>query len=802
MRTSSSAPGAAAVLSLLALLPGAAPRAAAGDPPPRRVVVLGIDGADAEVFEGLRAAGRLPHFDAVAKRGCYGRLATTNPAQSPVAWAAFSTGSNPGKTNIYDFLRRDPQNPGKIEISLATKITVDGPLAPWLRGLLPFCAGAVLGLLAFLLVVLLLRLSKAIPDLGRKLAGTLLGLVAAVAAGIACRGYLRWIPEEVPKAVTNRGGTPLWTVLGEAGVPTVALEAPISFPADRARNLELLAGLGTPDVQGTWGFYTVFTDDGKEPVVPETGGLVDALAFDAGGVALSRVYGPPDITLTGAERTRIDGEAGLARRIWEMKVGVPSAKRFEERVAEHASRAKQASCVLEVRRDGAARTATLRVGSGGPRPILDLPLPKAGPAPAAAIPGPGDAPVRWGDPVVVEERAWSGYVPFEFSMNPAVRVRGIGRFWLESAGGDGRPFRLVLTPVSFDPRDVPEVAEVSWPRGFAPSLASKAGVYSLVGWPCLTNPVKDSMLSDEAFLQHARSILEERRRKLGTALTRDDWRFLFVMFAEVDRIQHAFWRHLDPKHPLHDPEAAKRYGPAIAESYVAMDGVLGEILKACGEDTAVLVMSDHGFAPFRRGVNLNTWLAREGFQAGEVGGGLNVGQVFTGGRFFQGVDWAGTKAYAVGLGEIFLNLKGREKQGSVDRSDADAVCAEVRRKLLSLHDDDGAKVVHEVYLGKDLYSGPTTRLHAPDLVVGFERGYRVSWQTCLGGGSAQVLEDNRLPWSGDHCSVDPSLVPGILLSTVPLRTGGAGVMDVAPTVLDLLGVKPPAEWDGMSLLLR
>ncbi len=342
--------------------------------------------------------------------------------------------------------------------------------------------------------------------------------------------------------------------------------------------------------------------------------------------------------------------------------------------------------------------------------------------------------------------------------------------------------------------------EVSFPRDFAPSLAAKAGLFSLVGWPCLTNPIKDKVLSDEAFLAQVREITAERRRKLKAALAEPGWRFLFVLFSEPDRIQHAFWRHVDPKSKLYDAAAAAKYGPAIEESYVAMDSVLGDIQEAAGESAVVLAMSDHGFAPFRRSVNLNTWLRKAGFQKAIAGEDRKVADLFTGRDFFAGMDPERTKAYAVGLGGIYLNLQGREKGGSVDPKDADAVAAAIRKDLLELRDGDGTRVVHEVYLGKDLYRGPTAQRFAPDLVVGFEKGYRVSWQTTLGAGGEEVLEDNTQPWSGDHCSVDPSLVPGILVSGVPLRTAGAGVMDVAPTVLDLFGIAPPPEWDGKSLL--
>ncbi|HEU4395019.1 MAG TPA: alkaline phosphatase family protein [Planctomycetota bacterium] len=797
----------AASLVFLALALGGALAATAQDPPPRRVLLLGIDGADAQVFEDLRAAGKLPTFDALAARGCYGRLATTNPAQSPVSWASMLTASNPGKTGILDFLRRNPDSPGHIGLATAEKTTVPGPLGGGVRvGVLAGVALSAALVVGGLVLLVLMLAARGAPPARRRLAAAVVGLVAGGAAAFLAHGALRRVPDRLPSAISLRQGVPLWSVLGAAGVGTVALEAPVSFPADRAENLHLLTGLGTPDVQGHWGHYAVFTEDAREVVEPETGGFVDALVFDESGTARSRVYGPPNPALTAEEKAEIEKEARFQREFFKGRTGVPSQNRFEERVAAHASRSHQASCVLEFRRDAEARTVTVRVGAGGPRPVLDCAFPKEGPGPAAALPSPRDDSVRWGDPVVLKEREWSAYVPFEFEMFSLLgarkSVRGIAQFWLESAGGGGKPARVLLAPVSFDPREVPPNVEVSWPRGFAPSLAAAAGPFSLVGWPCLTNPVKDGMLSDEAFLAQVRRVLAERKAKLAAALKRDDWRFLFVMFSEVDRVQHAFWRHLDPKSPLHDPAAAKVYAPAVEEFYVAMDRVLADMVAAAGKDDVVLVMSDHGFAPYNRSVSLNTWLRKAGFLVGDFGDDRGVNQIFTGRDMFERINWADTKAYAVGLGGIFLNLQGRERDGSVAPGDADRVAQEIRRRLLALRDDDGARVVREVYLGKDLYSGPAAARFAPDLVVGFERGYRVSWQTTLGGGAAEVIEDNRFPWSGDHCSVDPSLVPGILLSSRPLRTEGASVMDLAPTILDWFGVPRPEGWDGKSLLAK
>jgi len=153
----------------------------------------------------------------------------------------------------------------------------------------------------------------------------------------------------------------------------------------------------------------------------------------------------------------------------------------------------------------------------------------------------------------------------------------------------------------------------------------------------------------------------------------------------------------------------------------------------------------------------------------------------------------------MGLGNIFLNLKGREPSGIVDPADAPALIEEIRTKLLALRDDDGTKVTREVYRGSDLYHGARVD-EAPDMVAGFESGYRVSWQNCLGCLDADVITDNTQRWSADHCSVDPSIVPGILFSSLPIRDGAEpGILDVVPSLFELLGVER-ADLEGTSFL--
>ena len=209
----------------------------------------------------------------------------------------------------------------------------------------------------------------------------------------------------------------------------------------------------------------------------------------------------------------------------------------------------------------------------------------------------------------------------------------------------------------------------------------------------------------------------------------------------------------------------------------------------------MLVVSDHGFAPFRRAVHLNTWLEQNGFlfrKSGAAGAEDNT--------LFQDVVWEETNAYALGFGGIYINRKGREGQGVIaDGSECQTVRERLAATLSHLRDPaTGTKPVRRVYRSEELFHGP----HAgdgPDLVVGFEPGYRASWQTALGGAPQGLFADNRKHWSGDHI-VDPSCVPGILLANRPLLQSSPAQADIAPTLLGVFGLSRRAAMKGRSLL--
>jgi predicted AlkP superfamily phosphohydrolase/phosphomutase len=257
-----------------------------------------------------------------------------------------------------------------------------------------------------------------------------------------------------------------------------------------------------------------------------------------------------------------------------------------------------------------------------------------------------------------------------------------------------------------------------------------------------------------------------------------------------------FYRFEDPEHPLYSEEGKKKYGHVIRDYYRRVDGLIGDITTHHVDDeTLLLICSDHGFSPFRKGVNVNRWLVDQGLMtligepdpADEEGGAL-----------FRHVDWNNTAAYSLGFSSIYLNLSGREGRGTVNPADAAALKAGIIKKLADMKDPEtGEGIVRSVYDSKDIYS-PDKIFDAPDLVIGFDAGYRMSWQTAIGGTPIPLVEINNKEWSGDHI-VDPSLVPGIFFSNAALKKTDPTGFDIAPTVLAAFGIKPGEKMIGSAL---
>jgi predicted AlkP superfamily phosphohydrolase/phosphomutase len=268
--------------------------------------------------------------------------------------------------------------------------------------------------------------------------------------------------------------------------------------------------------------------------------------------------------------------------------------------------------------------------------------------------------------------------------------------------------------------------------------------------------------------------------------------FAFCFFS-TDRIQHVFWGATDPLHPLYNGVYAKKYGNVIRDYYVKMDNILGEVIRHIDDKTAIMIFSDHGFTSFRRAVHLNTWLAENGYMKLHHKADGNDG-----GALFRYVDWKNTYAYALGFGSIYLNLKGRERDGIIDKDKTHTVVKELSERLAKMTDTKGGhSVVRNVYRGDMIYSGKEID-KSPDIVVGFQDGYRASWQTAIGGAPSMVFEDNLYKWSGDHI-VDPSVVPGVLFTNLKINSKAPTLTDIAPTVLSCFGLQS-TEMEGKSLI--
>jgi predicted AlkP superfamily phosphohydrolase/phosphomutase len=273
------------------------------------------------------------------------------------------------------------------------------------------------------------------------------------------------------------------------------------------------------------------------------------------------------------------------------------------------------------------------------------------------------------------------------------------------------------------------------------------------------------------------------------------WDMVFTLFSPPDHVQHLFYRLLDPKHPRYDTQLAIEYGNAILNIYRRMDEVLGHVMEIVGNDATLIVLSDHGFETFRKAVNLNTWLLENGYMRLKgQGRSYGLSDLFGSGQFFETVDWSQTRAYALGLGLIFINLRSREGEGIVAPGhESETLKQEIAAKLEALEDGETSeRVIYRVYDGSKVYSGKRTA-EAPDLVVGFNRGYRVSWQTALGGFGKSVIEPNLTKWSGDHCSVAGELIPGIILSNRKLTVVQPRLLDLPATVYDLFHIESKTE---------
>jgi len=392
-----------------------------------------------------------------------------------------------------------------------------------------------------------------------------------------------------------------------------------------------------------------------------------------------------------------------------------------------------------------------------------------------------------GDKYTLAKGVYTDWIKVDFKAGVGIKVHGICKFLLL---GTEPEFELYVTPVNIDP-DSPAMP-ISHPVVYSTYLSKMQGPFATLGLAEDSWALNEKVLGDDGFMQQCVTMDEEREKMFFDSLDKVKHGLCVCVFDGTDRIQHTFWRDIDEEHPARRARGENKGRNAIEQLYKRMDALVSRTLERCrGKDTVLMIISDHGFNSFRYGVDINRWLEENGY--------LKVKEGEREGKYLSAVDWSQTRAFASGLGGIFLNLKGRESQGIVEPgAEAAQLREEIAAKISQLHDPvRNQSAVKQVYNALKIYRGPY-KGEAPDLFVGFNKGYRASWESAVGEITEQIFHDNTKAWSGDHC-LDPSLVPGVLFCNRRIDTEHTRLMDIGPTVLDMFGVEVPKYMDGKAL---
>lgn len=385
-----------------------------------------------------------------------------------------------------------------------------------------------------------------------------------------------------------------------------------------------------------------------------------------------------------------------------------------------------------------------------------------------------------GEEISLRRGEYSPWIRLRFRGALGIWVSGVARFLITEVAPE---FSMYVSPVQIDPEK--PALPISYPRLYAIYMAKLLGIFATLGLAEDTWACNEGAISEHDFLNQAYLIFDERRKMLSNALKQGRKGVVGCVFDTSDRVQHMFFRH------LRNAEQSD-FSRTIEDMYQRMDEVVGEALRYVDDSTLLMVLSDHGFCSFERGVNLNAWLRDNGYLR------LNRSSEDCG-KYFEGVDWASTSVYGLGLGGLYLNLRGREPDGIVaPGKEAAAIKRELMEKLSGLIDSErGVVAIRETYDAQSVYRGPYLE-GSPDLIVGYNDGYRAAWGAALGEVTGPVFETNEKPWSGDHC-VDPVLVPGVLFSNRRIDADNPGIEDLAPTSLRCFGVDPPPWMDGQPI---
>ncbi|MFH0943651.1 MAG: alkaline phosphatase family protein [Planctomycetota bacterium] len=654
--------------------------ASCSDQKRHRIIILGIDGMDYGVTRELLDQGQLPNLAALAKEGGFSALGTSIPPESPVAWSNFITGENPGGHGVFDFLHPSWKKVGEGEYQFEPVDSIAGSTKD----------------------------SWVLPILGYRM------------------------PLSPGEPINKRQGTAFWELLEDHDIPATIFKIPANYPPTPT-DQQTLSGMGTPDAQGGYGTYYLYTDN---PFAVSdrisAGKLITVSIYD--NVVRDVLYGPVN-TLRAVK----EGEKP------------PTT------------------------------TVPLRVDLDPEQPVVRI-----------MIGDPAD-----NNQVVLREGEWSDFLEANFDIIPHMTgVTGQVRFCLQEV----RPtFKLFVDPINVSP--LTPAFDISTPADWVTELAKRDGPFMTKGMPENTKALEEGVLTYDEMRKHSLMIYEQRKKMLFDLLPRQESGLLFHYFSSIDLNSHMFWRCMDKNHPGHDPNVSPENEQFIQYLYEDIDKVVGQVRQQIRPDDTLIVMSDHGFAPFYRKFNLNTWLLENGYIHLKPDADRKQDP-----GVFLDVDWSKTRAYNIGFACIYLNVRGTEDDpmanghpmGIVDPTEVDPLVDEICMRLMKEKDPkNGEPIFLTMYKTRDDYSGRAKKT-APQIVVGFRKKYRNSNESAMGHYPLQIIEDNMEAWSGCHLMAAEE-VPGVVFSNRKIALEDPKLYDLTATILSEYGIKKPEEMVGRPL---
>jgi predicted AlkP superfamily phosphohydrolase/phosphomutase len=657
-------------ISVLAVFHSCAKKSETGG---KKVLILGIDGMDPKLLQRYMDLGEMPNFKGLIGRDNFLPLKTSIPPQSPVAWANFITSQDPGGHGIFDFIHREPDN---FNLYLSTSRTEDPP-------------------------------EDSKIQIGN------------------------WvIPLESGDVELLRRGRPFWEYLEDAGVPCTIFRVPSNFPPEEGQ-ARTFSGMGTPDILGSYGTFSFYTDNPPDNMEDVTGGEIYP-TFPHDNVAECVLHGPKN-TFRLAEDEPYIGRGSNKRRNYA-KLEIP----------------------FTVYIDPENDAAKIEIGD---------------------------------DEILLAVGQWSDWVKVEFELIPHLKyLSGLALFYLQEVRPD---FKLYVSPIQIDPSD--PALPLSTPPEYAEELYDAVGYFYTQGMAEDTKACSHGVFTDEEFLEQAEIVKSETFDLFKYHLENFDDGVLFFYFSTLDLGQHMFYRYINPKSPMHEPFMVAKMGDVVMQLYHEMDTALGMALPYVDDDTTLIVMSDHGFAPFDMGFNLNSWLLDNGYLY------LTNPAKRDEAEYFEYVDWGRTRAYGLGINGLYINQRGREWSGIISPGpEKESLMNELKNRLEALVDPEtGEHPILTLYRADQVYHGTCVDI-APDLIVGYNNFYRASWETTLGEFPLEWFVPNDDKWAGDHC-VDTKLVPGSIVTNRAIKKTDPSLLDIGPTVLKIFGVEIPENMQGKPI---